>query len=415
MRGRRGRAHFVGARVSGRRRRLELVIASAITGVLGAAVVYVSEAKLGLKRFTPLAQLWTLWALCSASITFGVQHWVIQALKSGSDRRKVSTRLTQWLFPLALAVGFLAYAMSDIWFNGDEGFVVLTALLVCATGLSGLGRGHAAAVNDIRLLSILIVGENLIRFALLAPLVWFGSEPIWFGIALLAGFAANLMTPVRRHGGIAMQLEFEPIGAGSIFVTALVGLVSYATMFGGPLVLGATAISDDAISAVFLVFNLARVPYVLTLGLLPSATAHLTSLVMNGEHDRVTRFVNRVVLVALAAASLGALVALPIAGLALGPLLGTNEQFGGPVWALISASSIISLGSLLISMALITVGRLRSLIAVWTLPVVGAVGALVTGFVSSIGVLAWALLGLNLTVLACLAASLWLGRVASPT
>lgn len=398
-----------------RLRRLELLAASIGTGVIGAVVIFVSEAKLGLERFAPLAQLWTFWALFSASITFGVQQWVIRSVADGVSSAAVVSRLARWLAPTSIVVGILGAVMVESWFGGQWWYVVLTVGLVWATGFNGEGRGRVAANHDVRGLAILIVGENTIRALLLVPLVLVDAAPIWYGVALLAGFGVVALPRSRRH---IIESGAEHRGdASALVLAAIVGLVSYATMFGGPLLLAPQGVDEAAISALFLVITLARIPFVVVLGLLPRVAVHLEGMT-GGEHRDEIRALSRRTLIGstVAAIAVGG-AALVLSEPTFGRWWDTNELFGGETYAVVGGASVLSLGALVLSMAAIATDRRVALAGVWLLPVVVAAVGGTTGWLSSVPRLGWTLLAIEVVLLVALAGIVGAGRrhrIASP-
>jgi hypothetical protein len=364
--------------------RFELFAASVLTGVFGAATIYVSELHLGLEAFAPLAQLWTFWALFAASITFSVQHWVIRAVVSGIGDRRASQTLARLLVPVAVAVTVVSWGLSESWFDGHKGFAVLCGLLVLGTGMNGYGRGYAAAQGPDRLLAVIIVGENLIRLALLVPLIIFDAAPIWFGITLLAGFLINVIARPRRVERPEIATSASGAAPIALLVTGAVGLISYATMFGGPLLLGPAGVSAAAISALFLVITLARIPFIVILGLLPRVALHLELLVSGGRHAELHRFTLRVTAVAVVAGAVIAGVAVFAADRTVGRLLGTSDHFGSSVYALVGAASVLSLASLVVSMTFVAQQRHTVLIATWLLPIVAVIAGVGFDWFSSV-------------------------------
>jgi hypothetical protein len=386
--------------IASRSRRGELLAASLLTGLLGAATVYASELHLGLDAFTPLAQLWTFWALFAASVTFGVQQWVIRSIIIKSDQRAVFRRVVWRLVPASVVVGAGSALMADHWFGGDERFALLTGLLVIGTGVNGYGRGFTAATGSIRRLALLIVGENVIRFALLLPLVVFDADIAWYGVGLLAGFAINVVALPPTHIGTDAAPGDDVAATGGaggadLLTAGAVGLISYATIFGGPLLLGPADVPSSAVSALFLVVTLARIPFIVVLGLLPRVALQLEVLTAEGRLDELGRLLRRVAAaVSAGAAIVGAVAAVTAQG-TVARLLGTRDEFGGSVYALVGSASILALGSLVFSMALLAVRRRGWLVATWAMPVVVAGVALGAGWLTSVERLAWTLVGVE--------------------
>lgn len=395
-------------------RRLELVAASVLTGVFGAITIYASEWRIGLEGFAPLAQLWTFWALFSASVTFSVQQWVIRSMLDGAALGSITLALLRRLVPLATAVGVVCLLLADVWFSGSASFAALCAALVLGTGANGVGRGAAAAAGATRRLAVLVLGENLIRLALLVPLLAFDASPVWYGLALLAGFGVNLLSARHPHrSGPDTAGDDTSARSGSLATAGLVGLIGYATMFGGPLLLAIGGESDAAVSALFLVVTLARVPFVVTLGLLPRVALHLEQLSLSGESAAVRHFSFRVASAAGVAAVIVGVVALGIADATVGRLFGTRGEFGGVVYALVGGSSMLALSALILTMALLAERRHRLLGLIWSIPVVVAAGALAVGELATVERLSWGLLVVEIVLVLVMVAAVSRGSLRS--
>ena len=388
-------------------RSLELVVASVLTGVFGAITIYASEHQIGLEEFAPLAQLWTMWALLAASITFSVQQWVARSMLTGSHPDALVLNLSRGIGPIAVGMVIVCRLLSDVWFDGGWGFPVLAGALVVGTAVNGLGRGVAASVGSPRQLAAIVVGENLIRLLLLVPLVLLDADLIWYGIALIAGFAINVIArPSTRSRAAAGEAPTARPRTQGLLTAGMVGVIGYATMFGGPLLLAAAGVGDADVSALFLVVTIARVPFVVMLGVVPGIATYLEQLAVSGQQDRIRHLAVRVASAgALVAAAVGG-VAVVVAGSTIGRALGTNTAFGGLVYALVGASSMLALAALVLTMACLAMGRRRWLATTWTIPVVVAAGALGVGAISSVEHLAWGLLAVEAIVVLVLLAGL---------
>ncbi len=206
--------------------------------------------------------------------------------------------------------------------------------------------------------------------------------------------------PTRRSAGRGASAA--PVG---LVVTGTVGLIGYATMFGGPLLLGPAGVEPAAISALFLVITLARIPFIVVLGLLPRVAVHLELLVTDDEPHELRRFAVGVSAGALGASLVVGSTALIAADRSVGRLLDTSDQFGGDVYALVGAASVLSLGSLVVSMALVAQQRNATLLIIWLVPLIAAGVGLVWGWFSSVEGLAVWLIAIELVMLASLCAT----------
>ncbi|GEM_PF-2129053 len=393
-----------------RSNRAELIAASVVTGVLGAATIYLSEAHLGLEEFAPLAQLWTLWALCASSITFSVQHWLIRAVVDGSDHRVVSRTLAFVIVPMAGAAVVAGWLLADQWFAGHRGFGLLFGLLVLGTAFNGYGRGLVAAAGAPRQLAGLLIGENLIRLVLLVPLAVVGAAPFWYGIAMTAGFLVNLAALQARPRERATNTSAVQGAPTALLVAGAVGLISYATMFGGPLLLGPAGVAPSEISAMFLVITIARVPFIVVLGLLPSIALHLEVLVAGRRADDLRMYCVRAAAMAALSGAVVAGIAASGLGNVLGRILGTSDQFGGNVFAMVGAASAISLGALILSMVFVAQKRHRILGVIWLVPLGAAGFGLVLNWFSSVSSLSVWLVGVEVAMVILLTSAQLVGR-----
>lgn len=359
--------------------RFELVAASALTGLLGAVVVYASGVRLGLDRFSPLAQLWTIWALCSASVTFGLQHWTIRSIRLGASVRSLRYTAGPWLAVGSTGVALIGLVMNEQWFDGHRLYAGLTGVIFAATGANGIARGLAATEENVTSLAVLIVGENAIRAVLLVPLLMLDSDPIWYGLALLAGFAVVLRpTDSNVSEGRTMAM---PAGTRMMVGTSTVGFLSYAVMFGSPLLIGAAGFSSSSISGLFLVMALARVPFVMVLGLLPHLANEFESAIHASGVGALIRLRRNVAGGAFVGALIVWGVAEAIAGPTVGRLFGTNVEFSATVYAWVGAASVLSLGGLVLSILAVAIGRTTELLVIWSIPLV------IAGFVIPFGLL----------------------------
>jgi hypothetical protein len=380
----------------------ELIAASLLTGVFGAATIYISEAVLGPVAFAPLAQLWTLWALFAASITFGVQQWVIKLLLGGVAGRSIARAGSAPLVATAALVLAICFAMRAQWFDDRLVFVLMAVGLVFGTAANGAGRGAIAAAGSTRVLAIIVIGENLIRILLLIPLIILDADAAWFGLALLAGFGINMLVP-RTVRGRSQVVDVDPDAVGPsttpMLIAAIVGLVGFATMFAGPLLLAAGGGTATEVSAYFLIVTLARVPFVAVLGLLPKIAARLETSAAAGDMTALRKWQMRVITGSVIAAVVVAVVAGLTADLVFGRILDTSEVAGNVVYALVGAASMLALASLSMTMLQLALARYRLLAVAWSVPVIAGAVALAAGWLQTIEAMSWWLFVVEVAVL----------------
>lgn len=379
-----------------RSRNLTLIVASVLTGVFGAATILLSERQLGLQAFAPLAQLWTLWALFAASITFGVQQWVIRLGPTDADLPTILRSIAWPIVASSAVVLLIAGLMITPWFNDNWALGIMTVGLVIGTAANGLGRGLTAVAEDTNRLAIIVVGENAIRLVLLVPLLVFDAGATWFGVALLAGFGINVIAfkaPVTRSARAASTSSSRSESSGeharTLLLASAVGLIGYATMFGGPLLLAAGGGSDEEVSAFFLVVTLARVPFIALLGLLPKVASDLERLALTGATSTLRSWRIRITFGVVTGAVLVGAVALVLADRIFGRVLHTRGIIDNSVYAMVGAASTLALGSLLFTMFHLARRSYHALLGAWSIPVVAVTISLWLGWVDDAASLAW--------------------------
>ena len=88
------------------------------TGLGGFTFIVVATKSLGLEAFAPVSQLWTIWALSAAVITFSYQQLTIR--RAWQTTAPVSPSIIAFPFVLALAVLAIGMAASKrIFWSGD--------------------------------------------------------------------------------------------------------------------------------------------------------------------------------------------------------------------------------------------------------------------------------------------------------
>lgn len=389
-----------------------LLVASVLTGIFGAAAILVSERHLGATAFAPLAQLWTLWALFAASITFGVQQWVISL--GPNARARVILRSIAWPVAATSAiVVLLSGLMITPWFNGNRALAVMTGGLVIGTAANGIGRGLTAVAGDTKRLAIIVLGENAIRLVLIIPLVAVDAGATWFGLALLAGFAINAMArPAARQ--VPATAPISGAQARILLLASAIGLIGYVTMFGGPLLLAAGGGSDEEVSTFFLIVTLARVPFIALLGLLPQVASDLERLASARATPALRSWRIRVTSAVVIGAIVVGALALVLADRLFGGILGTRGRLDdNSVYAMVGSAAILALGSLMFTMFHLAHRRYVTLVLAWSIPVAAAGAALWFGWVDDADGLARWLLAVESATFIALAASAARGRSAS--
>lgn len=283
-----------------------LAAASLCTGLAAAAFITIGQRRLGSDGFAPLSAMWSLWAVASASLTFGFQQRVIAL---GADRRssRAFLRSTGALAAVGCggAVG-VAYVLTagHTFFSWSPAFwcLVSAGVVIGSAGI-GAARGAAAVEERFGALSCVIAGENLLRLMVFVGLLARYRSSIAGGVALLSGF---LIAPVFLIGGPASRRERRVSGArprdAHLLGLVLVGVIGHLVTTGIPVVFVAFGKPAATASAVFLVLTASRLPNLALQGLVPRLSSWAASAVGEGHAIRVARTRRFICLGGLAAA-----------------------------------------------------------------------------------------------------------------
>ncbi len=354
-----------------RTRRFPLVVvAAAITGLEGVLALIIAQRNLPVADFVPLGQLWTIWAVTAASVTYAFQQWAASHDVRISDILSVSGRSSVGMAMLAISgVVLLSTIIAGERLSSTPSmwWPIFAAVIPFGTMATGITRGHLARLGSRRRLAFVIAGENGIRLAGTIILVALDASATWYGVVLLAGFLIALTPPGDRrpHGGpTRLSAPSQLLAAG------LVGLCSHAFLFGSPIVLALAGGSPENVARLFLVLASTRAPFILLQGIVPQFAAAVASDPPRISRRQLQQLLTMVCTVGAAAAFLvGAVLGDPIVGRVF-DLLGEVDAV---VYGLIAASSLISACLLLCAVVIVADGHLGRLALTWTLPILGTV------------------------------------------
>ena len=425
---------------------LELVVASAITGVAAAGFVVLGERALGLAAFAPIAQLWTIWSVSAAALLFAYQQWAI-AVGIGApqrvDRAQRNHGRHQFRGPLLLAAGVTAtvwlaavVARSALFHHDGLFWPSAAALVVAATAAAGVVRGRLAVSHRHRLLAVVIAGDNVVRLLAAMALVALGAGVTSYGAAMVAGYAVLVLGLLPRplddqRAGDGSERETTdsidtggtpagagaPVGDGSrraatatatatatLTSAALAGLLSHLALAGPPLLLALNGASPETVSVLFVVLTAVRLPHLLLQAGAPRAGVVFQRWSDEGDHGQLARA--RAV---TAGSTLVLVVVGGVVGAAAGdPVVGRLFDIAGRVdaltYGLLAAASVLSVGAAFATVLLVAEGRNSGLVIRWA-GVVVAAAAIGRAFeVTTLRPLAVGLVVLHLAVLLALLA-----------
>lgn len=367
-----------------------VVVAALLTGVAGGVTLIVTQSQLGLEKFAPIAQLWTIWAVLAAGLTFSFQQWAAinpvhrTSLITGRENLRVLIAITALV--VALFVG--CYVARSALFHSDAiVWPASAALLPVGTALNGVRRGELARVSNRTGLAAVIAGENLIRLAVTVALIVAGSGAGWFAIALLSGFAV-VFGPVGGHDAVEGRSQASVATLGA---SAIAGFLAHAFMFGSPLLLTAAGGDSASVSALFLVLAGVRVPFVILQALVPQLAVSLDTAEDTAALASAVR--RRIAIAAVGLGTIAAAAGWVLGDLVIGTVFGISGEVDRASYALLAAGSVLAACALIATVVLVVEGRSGRIVLAWGVPAVSAAVVTATGAVSDIHVLAsWLLL-----------------------
>lgn len=373
--------------------------AALLTGAAGALSLILAQRYLGLDAFAPLAQLWTIWAVCAAGLTFSFQQWaaIYEIDRSTILPGHLHQRVLVWLVGAGAVAFVVVYTGRDRLFHSTEViWPIAAALLPVGTAYNGIRRGQLARRRQRGGLATVIFGENAIRLIVSVAFIAVGASAPWFALALLSGFVV-ILGPVGRPVTDANGDGGES-GVASLGAAAAAGFLAYAFMFGSPILLtlaGGTAVD---VSALFLVLTGVRMPFVVLQAVVPQLAESLSSA--PDQAGRV-RHVRRIVAISAILGSIAAAIAGYVLGdLVIGQVFGIRGEIEPSTYGLLAAASVLSACSLVATVILVVQGRTWRIAAAWGIPALSAIVMTATGLIVSPNALALWLLVAHATVAA---------------
>lgn len=374
-----------------------LVVGAALTtGVLGVVTLIVAQRHLDLEAFAPLAQLWTIWAILAAGLTFSFQQWAaVQAV----DRRSLlpggsATRPLLALLAIGLALFLVTSGLRQTIF-GSSSMVWPTAaaLLPLGTAFNGVRRGQLARHRRRRGLAAAIAGENAIRLVVTTALVVLDADAVWFAGALLSGFLV-VLGPTGGESAIADRPDRA--GMVTLGASATAGFLAHAFMFGSPLLLALAGGDSAAVSALFLVLTGVRLPFIVLQAVVPQLAVALAT---SPDRARSLAGVRRAILLtATIGTAAGMLVGYLLGDVVIGTVFAIRGEVAATTYSLLAGASILSACALIATVGLVVERRSRQIILAWGLPALSAVIVTASGMIAEPTTLAAWLLVAHATV-----------------
>ncbi len=351
-----------------------LLGAGATAGGIGALVfVAVGTRHLGLGGFSPLSQLWTVWAIAAAVLTFSYQQVVIRRSWARAADREPLLVVVPVAAALAVAAG--THPVRTRLFGSDSpGWVLAAAAIPVGCALIGATRGRWAARERYAGLALMVGGENTIRALAAVALALVGASSPWFAAAILVGFLPALVVPRGRPSRDTALADAS--STRTLTGAALSGLLSHGTLVIAPVLAAAAGRPGDEVSALFAYLALTRAPYQIAQGIVPRAADRWTGWAAHGAGSDFVRLHRFVVGATAAAVVLAAGASVVVGDRVAGLFFASAGVLDAPTRGLAAVLVVLAVANLAFTVVAISEGRATRASAHWIVAVlvVGAVG-----------------------------------------
>ncbi|HEY5888668.1 MAG TPA: hypothetical protein VIT24_13110 [Acidimicrobiales bacterium] len=344
-----------------------LAAASVISGVFAYLFIAIGTRQFGTGDFSGVAQLWTIWFFGSSVLTFPIQHWVIQRLRTdghGGAVRVVLPRLMLFALGVGLAVVAVTFLVRDDMYGRDDvAYPLIAGAITVGAAAMGLLRGGLAGRSRFLATATALAGENVIRFVCGLAVVAAGATVGWYGAAIVSGSLVILAWPsaLRFDGpavpGVSPVAFLGNVGGGTVIAQSI--------LTAGPVVLSLAGGTRDEVTSLFTALALFRAPYIVALGLAIRMTATLTDLVAAGRSDDLVRIQRRMVAGGVALMALGGLGAALVGPGVLRLVFGDEVDLTRAACAGLAVGSLAALATLGLTLVQMSDGAGRRVLRTW--------------------------------------------------
>ena len=302
---------------------------------------------------------------------------VADRLVRGEETRSVLRAVTViyvGLTVLLCAAGALAWApLRDRLFLGHASFAFALVLGIVLYGVQYVVRGACGGVRWFRGYGLALIGDGVVRLAVLAPLAVVASRNLAaaaVAAAAVGGAVAPLLAgPRRLRSAVAAGSgERFPVRAAVAFAApaAAIALADQILVNGGPLLvmLGGAREAGKLAGIVFAATMIVRVPVFVFQGFAASLLPNLTTMQASGARE-LRRAVSRAVLLFCAAAAVVVAVVAAVGPEAMHLVYGPEYTASRTALALLGVGVGGYLGTATFSQALLALDGGRVTACVW--------------------------------------------------
>ena len=260
------------------RGRWVILAGSALAGIGSVVFVLVATRSLGLEGFSPISQLWTVWAIAAAVVTFSTQVVTVRReVLIGKTSISRSSELMPLILLLLLVIPVLFLYRVRIFGESSLVWPIVGTLIPLGSSATGKARGWLAVHGSPAQLAGVVGGENLVRAGVAIVLAFLEAGPIWYALGILAGYSVALIglsgrTPQSAldEGTGSNEDRLLPLSASTA------GICDHLLLVAAPTVLATSSGNLALVSALFVAMAVYRAPYQFVLGLVPSMTRRFT-------------------------------------------------------------------------------------------------------------------------------------------
>ena len=349
------------------RDRWVVVAGSALAGIGAFVFVLVATRSLGLEEFSPISQLWTVWAIAVAVVTFSTQVVTVRReVLIGKTSISRSSELMPLILLLILVIPVLFLYRVRIFGDPNLLWPIVGTLIPLGSYATGKARGWLAVHGSPAQLAGVVGGENVVRAGLAIILAFFDAGPLWYAVAILAGYSVALIglsngrpRVVVDEGANSSHERLLPLSASTA------GICDHLLLVAAPTVLATSSGNPALVSALFVAMAVYRAPYQFVLGLIPSITRNFTQRLPEISRLALRRHAQRIgrwmVLLTVIAAVIGVLLGEAV----IAPIFGAKGVLDPVDHALAAALTVVATGALICSVALLALGRAKRTMGTW--------------------------------------------------
>jgi O-antigen/teichoic acid export membrane protein len=334
---------------------------------------------LGNSAFAPVATLWTLNYLVTTVLLAPIEQYATRTLSSGRDGRshlaEAIPAIAGILGVATVLLGVGCLLVRGRFFHGEVGYAVIGALLVTCFGCLSFIRGSLAGERDFSRYGRLTGLDGVTRLVVGATILVAGGTALDFAwsipLCALTSLVWVARVPRLSDRGPVHSDVHVPIRR---FMLTMVGGTAAAQLLlaGGPLLLGLLGAPASAVTILFVAQTAGRAVLLVALPLWSRALPGLTAVALRREHENLSRIAERILVISVAGALVGALFAAAVGPPALAALFGHGSRPDAFVAGAVGAGTVMAVGNLGLNQLLVAAGRTSRITICWWTALVAA-------------------------------------------